>query len=349
MMKRIGTLSVVTLLLAATNAAYAEDAPDLDKARDALSKQDNDTDTEKALEQVFEAAEKNYSLLPKGGMSLNYNFDYTYYGDQRIDLEIVPSGTSSVIRNADVSPVASHSFTNSFALDYGLANNITLGFRLPLVAKFETQDELTGYGIGDISSTVRWQPSEYVPGKISRTYFTSLRLPTGVSPYEINENESLPTGGGTFGLSGGLSASKVLDPVVLFGSLSGSYNLPATGLKQARGDQELREVNNGVGLSFSMGFAYSLSYDVSLSASFQGSYSLESEFVLYRPSTGQETRQSTSSQMSGIMNFALGVRVSPKTIANINVGFGMTELSPDIILGLSLPIDIEGAKPSEGS
>jgi hypothetical protein len=278
-------------------------------------------------------------------MSLNYNFDYTYYGDQRIDLEIV----DATIRNADVSPVASHSFTNSFAFDYGLANNITLGFRLPLVAKFETQDELSGYGIGDISSTVRFQPSEYVPGKASRTYFGSLRIPTGVSPYEINENESLPTGGGTFGLSGGISTSKVLDPVVLFGSLSGSYSLPATGLKQARGDQELQEVNNGAGVSFSMGFAYSLSYDISLSASFQGSYSHESEFVLYRPSTGQETRQKTSSQMSGIMNFALGVRVSPKTIANVNVGFGMTELSPDIILGLSLPIDIEGAKPSEGS
>lgn len=348
MMKRLGTLSVA-LLIATAQTAYAEDSQDLDRARDALTKQDNDADTEKALEQVFEAAEKNYSLLEKGGMSLNYNFDYTYYGDQRIDLEIVPSGTSSVIRNADVSPVASHSFTNSFAFDYGLANNITLGFRLPLVAKFETQDELSGYGIGDISSTVRFQPSEYVPGKASRTYFGSLRVPTGVSPYEINENESLPTGGGTFGLSGGISTSKVLDPVVLFGSLSGSYSLPATGLKQARGDQELQEVNNGAGVSFSMGFAYSLSYDISLSASFQGSYSHESEFVLYRPSTGQETRQKTSSQMSGIMNFALGVRVSPKTIANVNVGFGMTELSPDIILGLSLPIDIEGAKPSEGS
>lgn len=344
MMKRLGTLSV-TLLLAAVNTVYAEEPQDLDRARDALSKQDNDADTEKALEQVFEAAEKNYSLLPKGGMSLNYNFDYTYYGDQRIDLNI-QDGT---IRNADVSPVASHSFTNSFALDYGLANNVTLGFRLPLVAKFETQDELSGYGVGDISGTVRFQPSEYIPGKASRTYFGSLRMPTGVSPYEINENESLPTGGGTFGLSGGVSTSKVLDPVVLFGSLSGSYALPATGLKQARGDQELQEVNNGAGISFSMGFAYSLSYDVSLSASFQGSYSHESEFVLYRPSTGQETRQKTSSQMSGIMNFALGVRVSPKTIANVNVGFGMTELSPDIILGLSLPIDIEGAKPSEGN
>jgi len=348
MKKRIGMLSIA-VAVAASNVVYAEESQDLNKAREALSKQDNDADTEKALEEVFEAAEKNYSLLNKGGMSLNYNFDYSYYGDQRIDLEIVPSGDSSVIRNADVSPVASHSFTNSFAFDYGLLNNVTLGFRLPLVAKFESQDELTAYGVGDVSTTVRWQPSEYVPGKMSRTFFSTLRIPTGVSPYEIDENESLPTGSGTFGLSGGVSTSKVLDPVVLFGSLSAGYDLPATDLNQVRDGRLLTEVNDGGNLSFSMGFAYSLSYDVSLSASFQGSYSMASEFVLYSPSTGQETRTETTSQMSGIMNFALGVRVSPKTIANVNVGFGMTELSPDILLGLSLPIDIEGSKPSEGN
>jgi len=336
---------ILTLALLAATMGVAHAETDIDKAREALTKQDNDADTEKALEEVFEAAEKNYSLLKQGGMSLNYNLDYSYYGDQRIDLNV----EGSTVRSVDVSPVASHSFTNSFAFDYGLLNNVTLGVRLPLVAKFETQDELTAYGVGDISSTVRFQPSEYVPGKASRTYFGSLRVPTGVSPYEIDENEALPTGGGTWGLSGGLSTSKVLDPVVLFGSLSGSYDLPATDLNQVRGDQLLREVNNKGGVSVSMGFAYSLSYDVSLSASFQGSYSMGSEFVLYRPSTGVETRSETTGQMSGIMNFALGVRVSPKTIANINVGFGMTELSPDILLGLSLPIDIEGAKPSSGN
>ena len=81
--------------------------------------------------------------------------------------------------------------------------------------------------------------------------------------------------------------------------------------------------------SFSMGFAYSLSYEVSLSMSFQGSYSHKSDFVLFTPSTGEETTSTTSSQMSGIMNFALGLRVSPKTITNINVGFGMTDLGDD--------------------
>ncbi|WP_186435877.1 transporter [Thalassolituus sp. C2-1] len=350
------TLISLPLLLAWGANVHADQAQDLSKAREALTKQDSDADTEKALEEVFEAAEKNYSLLKRGGVALNYNFDYSYYGDQRIDLVIEPNldsegqptGSSS-IRNADVSPVASHTFTNAFTFDYGLFNNLTLSARLPLVAKFETEDELTAYALGDISGSVRWQPYEYVPGQMSQTVFGSLKLKTGDSPYEIDLDRNLSSGSGTYSLSGGLSVSKVLDPVVLFGSGSYGYNMPEKGLNQVRGSSILQEVHPGNSLSFSMGFAYSLSYDVSLSASFQGSFNDRTRFQIYTPSTGETQSSISGSQMSGIMNFALGVRVSPKTIANINVGFGMTELSPDIILGLSLPIDIEGVKPSSGS
>lgn len=343
------TLVMLPLVLMA-GFASAESARDLSKAREALSKQDNDADTEKALEEVFEAAEKNYSLLKQGGMSLNYNFDYSYFGDQRIDLVIEPNLVdgepqgAGVVKNANVSPVATHTFTNAITFDYGMFNNLTLSGRLPLIAKFDTGEDLTAYSVGDLTGTTRWQPFEYVPGKMSSTFFGTARLKTGDSPYEIDLDKSLSTGSGTYGLSGGVSVSKVLDPVVLFGSGTFGYNFPLTDLNQVRGSAILREVHPGNNLSFSMGFAYSLSYDVSLSASFQGSFNDKTRFVLQ---DGSNTRTSTAgSQMTGIMNFALGVRVSPKTIANINVGYGVTELAPDIILGLSLPIDIEGVKPN---
>ncbi|MAD46001.1 MAG: flagellar protein FilC [Oceanospirillaceae bacterium] len=348
------TLTTILILTGFSHSLLAEQGEDLSKAREALSKQEDDADTEKALEEVFEAAEKNYSLLKEGGVTLNYNFDYSYYGDQRLDLVIEPTldsegqpTGSSTIKNADVSPVASHTFTNSFSLDYGLFDNITLGARLPLIAKFDTEDSLTVYSLGDISTTVRYQPFEYIPGKLSQTWFGTFKIKTGESPYEIDTEESLSTGSGYYTLSGGVSASKVLDPVVLFGSASYGYNVPETDLNQVRGSSILKEVHPGNSLSFSMGFAYSLSYDVSLSASFQGSYNDQTKFVF--SSGGNKQTSTVGSQMTGIMNFALGVRVSPKTIANVNVGFGMTELSPDIILGLSLPIDIEGVKAPAGS
>jgi len=53
---------------------------------------------------------------------------------------------------------------------------------------------------------------------------------------------------------------------------------------------------------------------------------------------------STSATMSGVFNMSLGIRVSPKTITNVGVGFGMTDDAPDILLSLSVPIDVNGLK-----
>lgn len=342
--------SLLLIALSATGASLVQ-AADVSQARDALSKQDTDADTEKALEEVFEAAENSYSLLKQGGLGLNYSFDYSYYGDQRIGLIIEPqldsdgqpSGSSNIL-SADVNPSANHTFTNSFSLDYGLLNNVTIGGRLPLVAKFDTEADITNFSVGDLSGTVRWQPWGIVPGTMSRTLFGSVKLKTGDSPYESDPDKHLASGSGTYSISGGASISKVLDPVVLFGSGTYGYSFSETDLNQVRDGSVLEEVHPGSTISGSMGFAYSLSYDVSLSVSFQASYNDETRFVLRR---GNEKINSTvGSQVTGIMNFALGVRVSPKTITNINVGFGMTESAPDFIVGFSMPIDIEGVKPS---
>lgn len=343
--------STVLLIALGTSFYAAADANDLSKARDALAKQDSDADAEKALEEVFEAAENNYSLLQEGGISLNYNFDYSYFGDQRLNLVVTPNVDSegqqtgdSRILSASVSPSATHTFTNSFTLDYGLFNNVTLSGRLPLIAKFDTEEEISNFSVGDVSGTVRWQPWAYIPGTLTKTLFGTLKLKTGSSPYEVNPGKNLAAGSGFYSISGGGSFSKVLDPVVLFGSGTYGYNIPETDLNQVRDGSILEEVHPGSTVSGSAGFAYSLSYDVSLSASFQMSYNDETKFVLRRG--GQRLKSRIGSQVTGIMNLALGVRVSPKTITNINVGFGLTESAPDVIVGVSMPIDIEGVKPS---
>lgn len=312
----------------------AQDA-NVEKAREALAQQEEDKDSSRQLEEVFQAAEKNYSLQKKGSQSLNYSFDYSYTGDQRLDLAI----TDGSIRNVDVVPSATHNFTNAFSYDYGLLDNLTVGTRLPLVVKYDTQEELSIYDVGDISFTARWQPKAYVPGKISSTLFGTLSSKTGVSPYEIDINEQLSTGSGYYSVSGGASFNKVLDPVVVFGSTSISYNLPVTGLDQVRGARRLEKVEPGFGLSGSAGFAYSLSYDVSLSLSAQVSYS--DETILTFRNGEQAVAQD---QMTGFLSMSLGTRISDTTIVNTSLGIGLTEDAPDFSLGVSLPINISGLK-----
>ena len=307
----------------------------VDQAREALARQEGDADATKQLEEVFQAAEKNYSLQKKGTHSLNYSFDYSYTGDQRLDLEI----SDGSVRNLDVVPSATHNFTNAFSYDYGLLDNLTVGTRIPLVVKYDTEDELNVYDFGDISLTGRWQPFAYVPGKMSTTFFGTLNTKTGVSPYEIDIREQLSTGSGYYSVGGGASMSKVLDPVVVFGSLSATYNLTADGLQQVRGARLLTEVEPGFGLSGSAGFAYSLSYDISLSISTQFSYSDETILTF---SNGEQAV--AQDQMTGFMSMSLGTRVSDTTIVNTSLGIGLTEDAPDFSLGISLPINFSGLK-----
>jgi len=307
----------------------------VDEAREALARQEGDQDATSQLEEVFQAAEKNYSLQKRGSHALNYSFDYSYTGDQRIDLEI--SGGS--VRNMDVVPSATHNFTNAFTYDYGLLDNLTIGTRIPLVVKYDTQDELSVYDFGDVSLTGRWQPFAYVPGEMSTTFFATLSTKTGVSPYEIDVREQLSTGSGYYSVSAGASLSKVLDPVVVFGSLSASWNLPETDLQQVRGARLLLELEPGMGLSGSAGFAYSLSYDISLSISTQLSYTDETILTF-----SDGTRAVAQDQMTGFLSMSLGTRVSDTTIINTSLGIGLTEDAPDFSLGLSLPINFSGLK-----
>ena len=74
---------------------------------------------------------------------------------------------------------------------------------LPLIAKFDTERDLTNYAIGDLSGTVRWQPWAYIPGALSKTLFGSLKLKNADSPYNIDANKNLASGSGFYSLSGG--------------------------------------------------------------------------------------------------------------------------------------------------
>lgn len=310
------------------------DEASTDKARDALAKKDDDADTEKALEEVFQAAEKSYTLLKKGERTLTFAADYSLVRDTLIETVRQNGNVFSVVGRSE----AQHTFTNSFTFDYGVWDNLTFSVRLPLVAKYDTGRDLSRYSIGDVSTSVRWQPWEAARGKPVYTLYGTLNLPTGDSPYDINPDNDLSTGSGFYSLGFGLNASYIIDPVVLFGSAGYTYNMKITDVDQVRSGRLLNDVDPGDTLSFSAGFAYSLSYDVSLSASYQMSHSLKTKYTFADGSL--EGTEATSA----IMNFALGVRTDPDTIVNVNAGFGMTEDSPDVLLGISMPIDIKGLK-----
>lgn len=321
------------LTLVATQPLMAEEAT-VDDARDALTKKEDDADSAKALEEVFQAAEKSYTLLKKGERTLTYGFDYSLLRDTQIQTVRTGQNVYSVIGQSE----AQHTFTNSFTFDYGVWDNLTFSMRVPFLAKYDTERDLSTYSLGDISASFRWQPWSSVRGRPVTTLFATLGLPTGDSPYDVSLDNGLATGSGYYSLGVGANLSYVIDPVVLFGSLGYTYNLPIRDADQVRGGRLLEEVDPGSSLSLSMGFAYALSYDVSLATSFQMAHNLAPKFKF------SDVTLEGNEQTSAVMNFSLGLRTAPNTIVNVNAGFGMTEDSPDVLLGISMPLDIKGLK-----
>ena len=316
--------------------APAAAAGGVDQAREALKQQEGDVTSEKNLEEVFQQTEKQYSLLKSGDISFDYAFSYSYYRDDRIDIAFNDAGQISrfIIEND-----AEHSFSNTVSMDYGVWDNLTFDIRLPLAFKFDSEKDTSAAALGDVALGARWQPFPVKRGAPVTTLFGTFSTATGDSPYEINTNTDVSSGKGYYATSFGASTSKVIDPAVIFGSVSYTLAFDATDLNQARGSRVLTEVRPGDSISFSMGLAYSLSYDISISASYQQSYNFQSEFVF---SNGDVAGSADST--SSTFNTSLGIRMTPTRIVNVSFGFGLTEDSPDVMLGFSLPIEVSGLK-----
>lgn len=329
-----GYACAAILALLAGGPVLAEEKS-LDQARDALSKKEGDADSSKALEQVFQAAEQSYTLLKKGERTLTYGFDYSMMRDTRIQQVRTGENVYSVLAQSE----SQHTFTNSFTFDYGIWDNLTFSLRLPFVAKYDTERDVHAYSLGDISTTLRWQPWPSLRGRPVTTFYATLGLPTGDSPYDMNPDKDVSTGSGYYSLGVGANVSYVIDPVVLYGSLGYTYNMQVDSIHQYQYNEELQKVTPGDTLNFAMGMAYALSYDVSLATSYQMAYQMKSHYHF------DDRTVEAPEQTSAIMNFSLGLRTSPDYIVNVNAGFGMTEDSPDVLLGISLPLDIKGLKP----
>lgn len=326
--------STQTSSVADANSVAPAANTDAHQAASALQKKEGDASQETNLQEVFTSNERQYSLIKKGVISSYYDLDYTYYRDSILDVAL--GDDNSRISRLRIREDAQHTLTNSFTAQYGVLDNLTLSATLPFVAKSDIASDSTTAGLGDISLGARWEPFPLKQGRLPLVLFGSVSTKTGDSPYEVGLDE-LSTGKGYYSVGVGASTRKYIDPVVLFASVSANYGFKESGLNQARGSRILESFDPGISGGFSFGFAYSFNYDVSLTMSYQQSFNFNSEFQF---NNGESYK--SPDQSSAMMAFALGVRVSPDTIVNGTVGFGLTEDAPDVSLGLSFPLDILG-------
>jgi hypothetical protein len=310
-------------------------------ASQALKQKAGDSTAATNLDQTFKATERQYSLSKQGSYQMIYDVNYSYYANTVLDLAL-DSG-SSTINRLRVENNAQHALTNTFTFQYGLLNNLTLTGSLPFVAKVNPPTNASTFGLGDLSLGARWEPFPLGTTPLPITLLGTFTAPSGTSPYTINTTTGMSTGQGYYSFGGGISTRKFIDPIVLFGTLSANAGLSKGGLSQNSGTRTLVEVNPGYTVGYGMGFAYSLNYDVSLTVSYQQSFVFNSQYRFRdRTTAGPDLVSTPTTSSSATLTSSLGIRVSPKTIVNVSLGFGLTPDSPNVLLGLSLPLDFLG-------
>ncbi|GAB2879387.1 hypothetical protein GCM10027277_55850 [Pseudoduganella ginsengisoli] len=320
------------LLLPAISAlAQSSAQPSAADARDALAKKEGEGDQSALLKQTLTAVDKQYSMIKKGQVQVTYDLNYAYIGQEKIVTDIGTAGLTLF----EIENVSSHTVTNTISADYGILNNLTGNVTLPAISRYATVKGHSGISnsVGDIGLGARWQPIESRRDSANYTVTGNVRLPTGRSPFKIVSGSGQATGSGVTSFTGGLNINRIVDPVALFGSVSLGGSLPAKHLYQVTGTRILTRVAPGMNIGFGMGFAYALSYGITTTMSFQESISAGSKL---RFADGLNAK--TSTQTSGMLNFGLGYRVSPKTTVNVSVGIGVTADSPNMSLGMNLPL-----------
>ena len=279
----------------------------------------------KSTEDILSAVGNQYVLLKKGVIGLQYSLNYAYY-------------SSDVVSSSTIESRSNHNLTNSIILQYGLLNNFTMYANVPFDYKYNavgTSSSQESTNFGDISLGIQVQPFKaggYLPTTIISL---SASIPTGTSPYAIDTTNSLATGSGVYSIGGGVSLSKVIDPLVAFGNLAYTYNFPESGLNATwPSGGVVNEVDLGSSIALAFGFGYALSYQASLNMSAQFAYIFNSKYHLNNGTTDE-----SGSTLSAMFNIGTGWRLSATRSVNVSVGIGMTVNDPDVSLTFTVPFE----------
>ena len=122
---------------------------------------------------ILSAAGREYTMLKKGALSLEYNLSYAYV-------------SGDVIKDAStIEKRSSHNITNLIYTEYALKDNLSANVSLPFAYKYNktgTDQAQEGTDMGDVSVGLQLQPAK-AGGTMPPVIFSAgLTMPTGSSP-----------------------------------------------------------------------------------------------------------------------------------------------------------------------
>lgn len=318
------------------------DAPTAD---DRAEVEESLDDAQLARERAIRSVVRSGVLLRRNRFEVEPEFSYSHYSSNVINVDgfaILPVLVVGEIQSVRIERDIVQAAMN---FRYGLFNNLQLDASVPYKMQFErfvrqvedlprTEEKRFEHGLGDVQFGVSWQ-ALYEHGNVpDLILFARARAPTGQSLFDIEEGE-VPLGTGVWGIRGGFTAIKALDPVVLI--LSGAYthNLGRDIDIQVTDGNTTSKVSTDYipGASAEYGVAVALA----MNPTFALNFGVLQRFTFETELEGIDEIEGTFLNEAEL-RFGFGWALTRNMVFNFTAAAGLTEDTADLSIIMTLPI-----------
>ncbi|WP_339531268.1 hypothetical protein [Pseudomonas mucidolens] len=299
----------------------------------------------------------------RGKFSVETGMTYARYDARQLTLNGFLALDSIFLGNINLDRIKADNWTLDLTGRYNLDNRWQFDVNVPVVYRESTYQSGGANGgdpqatseesvsrdpaIGDVNFGVAYKFLDETPTLPDAVVSVRVKAPTGKEPFGIklvrstaNDNlyvpENLPTGNGVWSITPGISLVKTIDPAVLFGSISYTYNL------EESFDDISSDINQKVGgkvrlgNSFQIGAGVAFALNERMSMSFSVSDLIQRKSKL-KPDGGDWQSIVSSDANAGYFNVGMTIAASENLTIVPNLAIGLTDDAPDFTFSLKFP------------
>ncbi|MHB9133160.1 MAG: outer membrane protein [Armatimonadota bacterium] len=286
-------------------------------------------------------ANRTSLMIKKGEKELEWRLSYSHFSTSTVFVDGVAMLPVLVIGQVGVERMRKDILISSFALRYGLRDNLEVEVKFPFRflhdrsavpdANPPQETTVTGFGLGDIEGAIYYQLPRKSERSIRWIVTGQLKTATGQDLFEIDSDEDVPLGTGFWSSKVGISGVVVSDPAAIFWNVGFTYNwlrkdIRIVSTDPVSGDVTVSyvDVKPGNTIDFGGGFAYALNPRFSINTGVN--ISMNSATT----SNGRELANTTIT--SATLRMGVVWLTDRQRPIDLSMSIGLTDDSPDFTL-----------------
>ena len=291
-------------------------------------------------------------LLPSGTLEIDNTTSYFSASSDHLSINGFALLPVLVVGDIASKRVREDFLLPSFTARLGLPHKFQMDFLVPYgyesirtVDALNVQTTATSFGLGDISAGIyRQLTTEHgrVPDMLANVRFKST---TGKDSFNLTSSQ-VALGTGFNAIQGNWTVAKSSDPVVFFGNLSYTANLPANHTVPANDPANpdattIGHFNPGSAIGFQLGSILALNPEVSMTVGWDQRFTRSTQL------NGVDVP--ASYLVEGTLRLGTSYVYAPGKIVDLSFGVGLTPDTPNLQFSVGVPFrtTLWGPKPKK--